>query len=291
VTRFRSESAHSLANAAEAASRLREVGRDAAVVALTIDRTRAQVDGCTWTSIGLGLAFTTVNVQVFAADGATPWSLPWLVAWLLDPMVSILLIAVLRAEQVTARWQVPTGIRVSAVKWTCFAGTYAMNTWQAWEAGTARSVVLHSIPPVMVLLGAEVGPELRDRLTESATAASRIHIHHSDDDGPCPVAPEPLAPSTDDPSDDGVDALPDPADPRVTELVELLDGGCALTGQQAAVLHGCSERTGRRLLAEAKNVRSSLPKPMHGPVVVGLPTPLAPGPQVAVVPSSTGATS
>lgn len=40
----------------------------------------------------LGLAFTMVNVQTFAAAGAAVWSLPWCAAWLLDPMVSLVLL-------------------------------------------------------------------------------------------------------------------------------------------------------------------------------------------------------
>src|SRR4051812_39450292 len=45
-----------------------------------------------------------VNAQSFAAAGAPVWSLGWCAAWLLDPMVSVVLVAVLRAEQVTAHY-------------------------------------------------------------------------------------------------------------------------------------------------------------------------------------------
>lgn len=284
-----SETARSLAEAAVAASRVRQVERSAGVVALKIDRTRAQVDACTWTSIGLGLAFTTVNVQVFASDGAGAWSPAWLVAWLLDPMVSVLLIAVLRAEQVTARWQVKTGLRVSAVKWTCFAATYAMNTWQAWGAGTARSVVLHSIPPVMVLLGAEVGPELRDRLTSSAMAAAGCPAHEEEPDLPPrthdgPDTVREVADSTGESpygeeARQQADPLPEREDPRVVELAELLRSGCAVTGSQASVLYTCSQRTGRRLLAEARVLKpTQYAEPARSSP--GLPFPLASGPRV-----------
>jgi hypothetical protein len=50
------------------------------------------------------------NVQQFAAAGAPVGSLAWWSAWLLDPMVSLVLLAVLRAEQVTTRYQVNTGV-------------------------------------------------------------------------------------------------------------------------------------------------------------------------------------
>ncbi|MFD9697968.1 hypothetical protein ACFWV3_02695, partial [Lentzea sp. NPDC059081] len=66
-----------------------------------IERVAVQVDRLCWTGILLGLAFTMTNVQQFAAAGAAVWSLAWFAAWLLDPMVSLVLLAVLRAEQVT----------------------------------------------------------------------------------------------------------------------------------------------------------------------------------------------
>jgi hypothetical protein len=278
---------------------MREVALDVRVVALRIDRTRSQVDVCAWVAIGLGLAFTTVNVQLFAADGAATWSPSWIVAWLLDPMVSLLLIAVLRAEQVTARWQVATGPRVTAVKWTCFAATYAMNTWQAWESGTARSVVLHSIPPVIVLLGAEVGPELRDRLTSSASkAVERSSPLPSYEASPSAFSEQlatvrdaetPAGPDRGE-ADDGRDGHLEPSDSRVAELIELLGAGCLVTGPQASFLFGCSERTGRRLLAEARAAEPPSPAPGCGWAAFGLRSPLASGPRLSVVHTRNGGT-
>jgi hypothetical protein len=119
-----------------------------------------------------------VNVQTFAAAGAAVGSLPWLAAWLLDPMVSLALIAVLRAEQITARWQVDmrtvgTGPWVKRTKVFAFAATYTMNTWQSWSELDVDGIVLHSVPPAMVYLVAETGPILRDRLTEAVLRAAR----------------------------------------------------------------------------------------------------------------------
>ncbi|MGH3876500.1 MAG: hypothetical protein ACRDSK_05615 [Actinophytocola sp.] len=149
------------------------------VVALRVERTRSQVDGLMWAGLLLGLAFTMVNVQTFAAGGASVGSLPWVAAWLLDPMVSLVLIAVLRAEQVTARWQVDmrtagTGPWVKRTKVFAFLATYTMNTWQSWSEGHVAGIVLHSVPPAMVYLAAETGPILRDRLTEAVLCAARM---------------------------------------------------------------------------------------------------------------------
>jgi hypothetical protein len=141
------------------------------VVALRIERIRDQVDRLCWAGIMLGLAFTMTNVQVFAAAGAAVWSLPWLAAWVLDPTVSLVLLSILRAEQVTARYQVRTGRWVRVAKWFTLAATYLMNTWSSWAAGSASRVVLHSVPPLLVFVAAEAVTDLRDKLTDAVRAA------------------------------------------------------------------------------------------------------------------------
>lgn len=143
------------------------------VVALRVESVRTQVDTLMWVGIVLGLAFTMVNVQTFAAGTATAGSLPWFAAWLLDPMVSLVLIAVLRAEQITARYQVETGVWVRRTKVFAFAATYVMNTWASWTVLHPAGIVLHSVPPILVYCAAETGPAVRDRLTEAVLRAAR----------------------------------------------------------------------------------------------------------------------
>jgi hypothetical protein len=182
-------------------SRAQRLARDAAdaaevrrwrthpdVIALRVERVRAQVDRMCWAGIILGLAFTAANVQWFAAAGAAPWSLPWLTAWLLDPTVSLVLLAILRAEQVTSRYQVHTGRWVRAAKWLTLAATYVMNTWSSWAAGSPAGVVLHSVPPMVVFVAAEAVTDLRDKLTDAVTVAvtesmNRTSVHE-------PAAPD-----------------------------------------------------------------------------------------------------
>ena len=130
----------------------------------SVERVAVQVDRLCWTGILLGLAFTMTNVQQFAAAGSLPWSLAWCAAWLLDPMVSLVLLAILRAEQVTAQHGVRMGGWVRTAKWFTLAATYVMNTWSAFMAGSAALVVLHSVPPLVVFVAAEAVTELRDKL-------------------------------------------------------------------------------------------------------------------------------
>jgi hypothetical protein len=164
-----------LAQDAAEAAEVRAYQTHPDVVALRIERIRSQVDGLCWVGIVLGLAFTMTNVQVFAASasgsGAVAWSLPWLAAWVLDPTVTLVLLAVLRAEQITSRYQVHTGRWVRAAKWFTLAATYAMNTWQSWAAGSAAGVVLHSVPPLLVFVAAEAVTDVRDKLTDAVAVA------------------------------------------------------------------------------------------------------------------------
>lgn len=156
--------------------------------ALRVERVRAQVDRLCWTGIALGLAFTMTNVQHFAAAGGATWSLPWLAAWLLDPTVSLVLVAILRAEQVTARYGVHMGPWVRRSKWFTLGATYVMNTWASFAAGSWSGIVLHSVPPLLVFTAAEAVTDLRDKLSEAATAAFTVT--------PTTVRPERNAPAS-----------------------------------------------------------------------------------------------
>lgn len=160
-----------LARDAAEAAEVRAYQTDPDVIALRVERVRTQVDRLCWAGIVLGLAFTMTNVQSFAAAGAAAWSLPWLAAWLLDPTVSLVLIAILRAEQVTARHGVRMGLWVRRAKWFTLGATYVMNTWSSFAAGSWSGIVLHSVPPLLVFMAAEAVTDLRDRLTIVATAA------------------------------------------------------------------------------------------------------------------------
>ncbi|HEY1571684.1 MAG TPA: hypothetical protein VGG05_10095 [Pseudonocardiaceae bacterium] len=132
-----------------------------------VARVAVQVDRLCWSGILLGLGFTMTNVQQFAANGARTWSLPWWSAWLLDPMVSLVLLAILRAEQVTARHGARTGGWSRTAKWFTLAATYVMNTWQAFMTGSPALVVLHSVPPLVVFVAAEAVTDLRDALGQA----------------------------------------------------------------------------------------------------------------------------
>jgi hypothetical protein len=163
--------AQRLAQDAAAAAEVRGYQTHPDVIALRVERVRTQVDRLCWAGIVLGLGSTMTNVQWFAAAGARPGSLPWLAAWVLDPTVSLVLLAILRGEQITARYQVHTGPSVRIAKWFTLTATYVMNTWASYAAGSLSGAVLHSVPPLVVFVAAEAITDLRDKLTEAVTVA------------------------------------------------------------------------------------------------------------------------
>ncbi|WP_235999795.1 hypothetical protein [Qaidamihabitans albus] len=180
-----------LAREAAEAAELRSQQTTPDVVALRVERVRTQVDRLCWAGIVLGLAFTMTNVQAFAAGGAAAWSLPWLAAWLLDPTVSLVLLAILRAEQVTARYQVATGPWVRRAKWFTLAATYVMNTWEPYAAGSLSGIVLHSVPPLLVFVATEAVTDLRDKLTEAVHVAFTEAASHGRERSDKPVRKQP----------------------------------------------------------------------------------------------------
>ncbi|GAB2553204.1 hypothetical protein GCM10027269_02240 [Kribbella endophytica] len=185
-----------LRTAAAEASQVRTLSTHPDVVALRVESIRTQVDVLMWVGIVLGLAFTMVNVQAFAADGAPVGSLPWIAAWLLDPMVSLVLIAVLRAEQITARYQVSdTGKWISRTKRFAFGATFVMNTWHSFATRDLAGIVLHSVPPLLVFCAAETAPVLRDRLTEAVLRAEQTAALADPQKAAEPIVSAPEAPS------------------------------------------------------------------------------------------------
>lgn len=171
--------ADALLQQAREAAAIRQHQTDPAVIALAVERTRAAVERTMWVGISLGLLFTMVTVQQFAAGNAEWWSLPWLAAWLLAPLVEVPLLAILRAEQMLGRYGVTPGRWVRRARWILLCATYAMNTWASWTAladgsGGWRDVLLHSIPPITVLVAAEALTDLREALAEAITKAATV---------------------------------------------------------------------------------------------------------------------
>jgi len=167
----KSKAASKLAASAQAAAEVRAYQTHPDVVAYKIERTNTWTMRLIWIGLILGLAFTAVNVQQFASQGATTEDLAWWTAWLLDPMVSLILIGVLIGEQNIARHNIASTRWIRATKWAALAATYSMNTWSSWAAGHADDIVLHSVPPLMVVFAAEAVTDLRHLVTRAVASA------------------------------------------------------------------------------------------------------------------------
>ncbi|WP_068925074.1 hypothetical protein [Planobispora rosea] len=189
--RKRETAAQRLARAAQAAADVRAYDTNPDVIAYRIERMRTRVDRLIWTGLILGLLFTMANVQAFAAEGETEYSIAWWIAWLLDPMVSLVLVGVLLGEQVIARHQIVAGAWVRRTKWTALTLTYAMNTWASWAALNPSAILLHSVPPIMVFCAAEAVTTLRHQITQAVHKAYRIAVEAA------PVDTEPVTPPAD----------------------------------------------------------------------------------------------
>ncbi|MGC5001181.1 hypothetical protein [Streptomyces sp. DT203] len=109
----------------------------------------------------VALAFTATNVTLFAIDHhISVW-----IAWLLDPMVAVALGAVLIVDGRLSEHGVHPSGWATGLRWFAGLGTWLMNCWASlWPAGTAFGVprevdpaglVLHSIPPVLLIVLAE----------------------------------------------------------------------------------------------------------------------------------------
>ncbi|MBN9801081.1 hypothetical protein DMP15_28120 [Pseudonocardia sp. UM4_GMWB1] len=280
------ERAAQLAAEAEHSAQIRALSVHPDVVALQVERVRRTVNRLMWSGIVLGMAFCMTNVQEFGAEGTARWSPGWWAAWLLDPMVSLVLIAVVLAEQTTSRWQLSTPVWARRARWATLGATYAMNTWKAWGALDPGLILLHSVPPLVVFVATEAAPEIRDRLTEAVKAAAADSGR-----GPATVAEAAAAigiagaqPTAADPTElqavsapGGADGEPQirPADGtdvvgrwdreellsaapavRVEQVKDLIRGGLVpsveLTGSQVGAIFGQSARTGRRDIEEAE---------------------------------------
>jgi hypothetical protein len=166
-----STSVAKLLRAADEARQVRAARENPDVVALGIERIRARVDRAIWIGIIAGLGFTMTTVQAFAANGAPAGSAAWWAAWVYDPMLTIILLALLMSEQVMARWLITPGGWVRFARWWVLAATYAMNTWQAWVSHDGGQIFLHSVPPLTVAIAAEAITESREGLTRAVRAA------------------------------------------------------------------------------------------------------------------------
>lgn len=114
-----------------------------------------------------GLIFTAVNVTLFAIDHAVHWG----IAWMLDPLVSISLLAALFIDGKLAAHGYRPGGWPFVLRWFAGLSTWLMNCWGSlypdakftgWpDRPDPAGLLLHSVIPVLVIVLAEAGAGYR----------------------------------------------------------------------------------------------------------------------------------
>ncbi|MEU6001882.1 hypothetical protein ABZ837_29205 [Streptomyces sp. NPDC047197] len=109
----------------------------------------------------VAMAFTATNVTLFAIEH----HIPAVIAWLLDPIVAVALGAVLIVDGRLSEHGVHPSGWATGLRWFTGLSTWLMNCWSSlWPSGAPFGVprqvdpaglVLHSIPPVLLIVLAE----------------------------------------------------------------------------------------------------------------------------------------
>ncbi|MFI1395258.1 hypothetical protein [Streptomyces sp. NPDC020681] len=249
----------------------------------------------------VALAFTATNVTLFAiTHHISVW-----IAWLLDPMVAVALGTVLIVDGLLSQHGVHPSGWATALRWFAGLGTWLMNCWAAlWPAGTAFGVprdvdpaglVLHSIPPVLLIVLAEAITHYRRailariaELTLLVDTVDSTPIHHPSTPASTPtpierpsVAQE-SAPAVKRPVICGGSAVfPLTVPPASTPDPDVLQGGHRLSTEEAAeVIRECFEAGDTIAEAAVKSTRStSYVHKVYG----RLANPEEPGPRLMAV--------
>ncbi|THV30041.1 hypothetical protein [Glycomyces paridis] len=145
------------------ARQVHAIADDPYLKVVELDRFRSSITGALWFFLSVGLAYTTVGVHDFIAEGLTVADPMWWGAWAVEPALAGMLITVLRWEaamlmrgiRIESRW-------VSFTKWALLGSTMAMNVLSA--LGTTKvELLLHIAFPALVFCLAEVMPVVMDR--------------------------------------------------------------------------------------------------------------------------------
>ncbi|MFC3495455.1 hypothetical protein [Glycomyces rhizosphaerae] len=145
------------------ARQVHRIADDPYLKIVELDRFRTSITGALWFFLSVGLAYTTVGVHDFIAEGLTIAEPMWWGAWAVEPALAGMLITVLRWEAamlmrgiaIDSKW-------VSFTKWALLGSTLAMNVLSSLD-GTTVEKVLHVAFPGLVFCLAEVMPIVQDR--------------------------------------------------------------------------------------------------------------------------------
>jgi hypothetical protein len=149
------------------ARQVHAIADDPYLKVVELDRFRSSITGALWFFLSVGLAYTTVGVHDFIAEGLTIADPMWWGAWAVEPALAGLLITVLRWEAaMLMRGIAIDSSWVSFTKWALLGSTLAMNVLSSL-GGTTVEKVLHVAFPALVFCLAEVMPVVQDRFAQA----------------------------------------------------------------------------------------------------------------------------
>ncbi|RST00317.1 hypothetical protein [Streptomyces sp. WAC05950] len=149
----------------------------------------------------VALVFTASNVTMFAIDHhVSVW-----IAWLLDPMVAVALGTVLIFDGRLSEYGLYPSGWATVLRWFAGLGTWVMNCWTSlWPAGSSFGIprevdpaglVLHSVPPVLLIVLAEAISHYRHQILTKITELQALVDAEVDEveTTPAPTASTPPA--------------------------------------------------------------------------------------------------
>ncbi|MEU5834151.1 hypothetical protein ABZ820_10810 [Streptomyces diacarni] len=185
----------------------------------------------------LSLAFTAVNVTLFA----TARGIPLPIAVLLDPMLALTLAIVLYADARLASWGLSPPVWSTALRWWAGTTAAAMNTWSSlwpdgnvgWPKEADPAAVLLHLAPCLLLTGlAETIAAYRKILTRTQQPTEAI----LDTAAPPDASAEQTSPDSNTPGDTGAAAATGCGAPVISD---------ELMGRARALDMAMQQRTGR----------------------------------------------
>jgi DNA-binding CsgD family transcriptional regulator len=115
------------------------------------------LDAALWGVAALVAYFSLQNVTAFAVEHGTPLR----TAVVLAPMVDIALVAALVADGVLSRGGVVSTGWGTLLRWFAGIATLTFNVWGSVALQDIAAVVLHAVPPLLLILLAEAAPQYR----------------------------------------------------------------------------------------------------------------------------------
>ncbi|MGY3341215.1 hypothetical protein ACVW0K_007408 [Streptomyces filamentosus] len=133
-----------------------------------------------------GLIFTAVNVTLFAVTHHVHWT----IAWMLDPLVSVSLLAALFIDGKLAAYGHRPGGWPFVLRWFAGLSTWLMNCWGSlypdarftgWpDNPDPAGLLLHSVIPFLVIILAEAGAGYRKFSTRAKAEHQAILVAWKD---------------------------------------------------------------------------------------------------------------